>query len=154
VDINGRQRPVVLSRDGVTRSGLDPLRRLVTETSRQAGLSADRAAHLTTAVNEILSNAILHAGGNGDVAISRSDDCLVVEVSDRGTGIPASVSVARPGPEALGGRGLWLAHMLCDQVDISTGADGTRIRLVMLAEPSTDPWQEAVGGHGYRRVED
>ena len=124
--------PVVTRRD-VTVAELESLRRLVRGIGRDAGLSFQRAEELTLAVNEVVTNAIQHATGRADVSISRDESArsLVVEVVDEGNGIPASVTGERPEPVAIGGRGLYLVRRLCDRVHIDTGADGTRVRLVM-----------------------
>jgi anti-sigma regulatory factor (Ser/Thr protein kinase) len=106
----------------------------VTDAACAAGLSPDRVAHLTLAFNEAVTNAIRHATGSALVAISGGRDSLTVQVTDEGSGIPASVDGRRsdPGPEAVSGRGLWLIRRLCDRVDIRTGSTGTCVRLVML----------------------
>jgi anti-sigma regulatory factor (Ser/Thr protein kinase) len=110
------------------------LRQLVTSAAGAAGLSPDRVAQFTVAVNEVVTNAIQHATGVALVAIERARDRLVVQVADEGPGIPTSVAAqpSAPAPDALGGRGLWLVRAFCDQVDIRTGSAGTRVRLVML----------------------
>jgi anti-sigma regulatory factor (Ser/Thr protein kinase) len=112
----------------------------VTEAASVAGLNPDRVAHLTLAVNEAATNAIQHATGSALVVISEARDYLIVEVTDDGPGIPASVSSQgpQPGPGAMNGRGLWLIRKLCDQVEIRTGRAGTRVRLVMLLATSGD----------------
>ncbi|WP_344085559.1 ATP-binding protein [Luedemannella helvata] len=117
----------------MTVAELESLRRLVRGIGRDAGLSLQRAEELTLAVNEVVTNAIQHATGRADVSISRDDaaQTLVVDVVDDGDGIPASVTGERPEPVAIGGRGLYLVRLLCDRVHIDTGAEGTRVRLVM-----------------------
>jgi anti-sigma regulatory factor (Ser/Thr protein kinase) len=115
----------------VTVSGLERLRQLVTHAAHGAGLNKERAARLTLAVNEIATNAIQHGAGVAEVTIRAIDGCVEVDVEDDGSGISADITASRPEPDALGGRGLWLANTLCDRVDIITGQAGTRVRLVM-----------------------
>jgi serine/threonine-protein kinase RsbW len=123
----------VLTRRDVMVAELESLRQLVRGFGRDSGLSSQRAEELTLAVNEAVTNAIQHAKGRADVSISRDDatGSLVVDVIDDGAGIPESVTSERPDPMAIGGRGLYLVHLLCDRVHIDTGSGGTRVRLVM-----------------------
>jgi anti-sigma regulatory factor (Ser/Thr protein kinase) len=115
------------------------LRQHVARAAGTAGLTPERIAQLTLAVNEVVTNAIQHATGSALVAVSRARDRLTVQVTDDGPGLPDSVTQERPRPavDSLGGRGLWFVRQFCDQVHIQTGDTGTRIRLVMLlAAPS------------------
>ncbi|MBB2947091.1 anti-anti-sigma factor [Actinoplanes lutulentus] len=38
----------------------------------------------------------------------------------------------RPHPGSIGSYGLWLVRRICDEVDISTGPDGTTVRLALI----------------------
>jgi anti-sigma regulatory factor (Ser/Thr protein kinase) len=127
----------VLTRRDVTVAELESLRRLVRGAGRDAGLSTQLAEELPLAVNEAVTNAIQHAKGRADVSISRDvvTGALIVDVIDDGDGIPAAVTGERPDPVAIGGRGLYLVHLLCDRVHIDTGSEGTRVRLVMSTHP-------------------
>jgi anti-sigma regulatory factor (Ser/Thr protein kinase) len=107
------------------------VREVLTGVTHHAGIDPDRAARLTLAVNEVVTNAIQHGGGSAEVTIRIAGARVIVEVEDTGSGIPADVTAVRPGPEAMRGRGLWLANELCDEVDVRTGQAGTRIRLIM-----------------------
>jgi anti-sigma regulatory factor (Ser/Thr protein kinase) len=120
---------------------LPRLRQRVTQVAQAAGLDPDRVAHLTLAVNEVVSNAIQHATGSALVAINRACDRLIVQVTDDGPGIPAIVTEKRPQPavDALGGRGLWLVRQFCDQVHIRSSGTGTQVRLVMLLAAERQP---------------
>ncbi|GAA1792475.1 hypothetical protein GCM10009682_13000 [Luedemannella flava] len=123
----------VITRRNVTAAELESLRGLLRGVGSDAGLSAQRTEELTLAVNEAVTNAIQHAHGRADVFISRDERerAIVVEIVDAGGGIPSGVTGQRPAPVEIGGRGLFLVRLLCDRVDIDTGAGGTRVRLVM-----------------------
>ncbi|WP_345635358.1 ATP-binding protein [Rugosimonospora acidiphila] len=115
----------------LTATDLDRVRQAVTSATRHAGLDGDRATRLTLAVNEIATNAIRHGGGSAGIVIRATDGRIEVEIEDSGPGIPPGVTATRPEPEATGGRGLWLADQLCDEMQVRTGPTGTRICLVM-----------------------
>jgi serine/threonine-protein kinase RsbW len=104
-------------------------RRWVKEAARLAGLDQEEADRFTLAVNEIAINAIEHGGGAADITISRENHRVVVVVQDHGAGLTVAVPVALPPPDQPHGRGLWLAHQLCDDVSLDVSDRGTRIRL-------------------------
>ena len=105
-------------------------REFVRERAREAGLPIDRAVDVSVAVSEVLSNAVLHAGGAKSVAVWSQDGRVICEVTDTGPGIPDPlVGYRPPSVGQLSGRGLWIARQLVDLVQISPGPDGTAIRL-------------------------
>ena len=60
-------------------------------------------------------------------------------VTDSGPGIPARClrQPEVPSTYAVGGRGLWLAHQLCDEVTVATGSAGTTIGMrIEFATPA------------------
>jgi serine/threonine-protein kinase RsbW len=83
------------------------------------------------AVNELLTNAVRHGGGAGRVALWQQDDAVVCEVSDSGAGLTDSrpERAARPKADEPGGWGLWLAEELTDTFQLTTGNDGTTVRI-------------------------
>jgi serine/threonine-protein kinase RsbW len=111
------------------------MRLRVAEAARLAGLDRDEADRFTLAVNEIAINAIQHGGGTADITITRENHRVVVVVQDRGTGLPVDLPTALPPPDQPHGRGLWLAHQLCDDVSFHISERGTRIRLSASARP-------------------
>jgi anti-sigma regulatory factor (Ser/Thr protein kinase) len=105
---------------------LRKVRRLVTSTAVASGLPGSRADEVALAVNEIASNAVVHGRLPATLRIWQEDDGLICEVSDTGDGI-ADVLAGQltPAPNRIGGRGIWLARMLCDAVEIRNGVGCT-----------------------------
>jgi anti-sigma regulatory factor (Ser/Thr protein kinase) len=108
---------------------LHELRRAVRVHSGAFGLDPFRVDGTVVAVNEIASNSVRHGGGGGTMRVWRDDDSLVFEVSDRGTVVDHLVGRLKQGPGEIGGHGLWMAHQLCDLVQIRSGDDGTVVRI-------------------------
>ncbi|HWS34183.1 MAG TPA: ATP-binding protein [Actinoplanes sp.] len=98
---------------------------------RAAGLGGDRLDGFVLAVNEVITNVVLHAGGEGRIVLKIENGSVWCVVTDSGPGIPGAYLDGLHTPEAfeLGGRGLWLAHQLCDEVTTATGPIGTSIGL-------------------------
>ncbi|MFI5932027.1 ATP-binding protein [Actinoplanes sp. NPDC051494] len=115
-------------------AALAPVRRAVASWLSRTGMSRDRADDITLAVAEMLGNAVEHGGGGGTVHLSLADRCVRCVISDVGPGLPDRVDrhrASRPGPTAVGGRGLWLAFALCTAVRLSSSALGTRVELIV-----------------------
>ncbi|OJF14168.1 hypothetical protein BG844_11220 [Couchioplanes caeruleus subsp. caeruleus] len=110
------------------------LRHEVQQWAQRNGLTDLALYRFVVAVNEITTNAVRHGGGRGRIELWRAGDRLHCRVSDQGTGLPADRHrPARPGPQAVGGRGLWLASAGIDDLTIDTGRHGTKITLSCLA---------------------
>ncbi len=95
------------------------------------GLLGERLHGFVLAINEIITNVVLHAGGQGRIVLSRTDAAVCCTVTDSGPGIPEQFRRPPAVPEAfeVGGRGIWLAHQLCDDVTMATGPIGTTVEL-------------------------
>ncbi|GID97717.1 ATP-binding protein [Amorphoplanes digitatis] len=95
------------------------------------GALGDRLHGFVLAINEIITNAVLHAGGHGRIVLWGTAGSLWCTVTDSGPGIPERFRHPPEAPEAfeVGGRGIWLAHQLCDEVTMATGPIGTTIGL-------------------------
>ncbi|WP_344518123.1 ATP-binding protein [Paractinoplanes durhamensis] len=106
-----------------------------------AGLVGDRLHGFVLAVNEVITNVVLHAGGQGRVVLWLAGDSAWCTVTDSGPGIPARFLRPPEVPEAfeIGGRGIWLAHQLCDEVTVATGPIGTTIGLRIALPHRTSP---------------
>lgn len=108
------------------------LRHRLGEVMGSLGVEGDRREDFLLAVNEIVTNAVLHGGGAAEVVVGRSDGLLVCEVSDRGRGIDSPlVGYLPPPPNQLGGRGIWVTRQLVDGVDLIGSEGGTTVRLAL-----------------------
>ncbi|MEV6347025.1 ATP-binding protein [Actinoplanes sp. NPDC051851] len=130
--------PILLDRT----FGHDDITVLRHETARllpPVGLSGDRLSGYVLAVNEVITNVILHAGGHGRFLLKVEDGSVWCVVTDSGPGIPDGRrdGTVVPGTDEVGGRGLWLAHQLCDEVTTATGPIGTSIGLRMILKIGT-----------------
>ena len=101
------------------------------------GYDRTQTEDFQTAVTEAVTNAVRHGSPRGDAdqfrvsGYRRPEDAFVVEVADSGPGLPKTdASPAMPAPDALGGRGLPLMHVLADEVAFQSSEAGLRIRLV------------------------
>ena len=98
---------------------------------RYLGLSASQSEDLVLAANEIVTNSVRHGGGEGTLLAWVDGDWVVCEISDRGQITDPLVGRRRPPTDKEGGRGLWLAHQLCDLVQVRSDRGGTVVRLRM-----------------------
>jgi anti-sigma regulatory factor (Ser/Thr protein kinase) len=131
--------PVLLDRS-FGQDDITVLRHEVTARLRPLGLSADRRHGYILAVNEVITNVVLHAGGHGRLVLKLDAGSVWCVVTDAGPGIPGDYLDAPQAPEAfeLGGRGLWLTHQLCDEVTTATGPIGTSIGLRIGLDATPD----------------
>ncbi|RSM48931.1 ATPase [Actinoplanes sp. ATCC 53533] len=107
--------------------GLVTLRHDLERCAAQHGLAGLELYRFVVAVNELTTNAVRHGGGSGQLALWRTADRLHCRVTDRGKGLPAGRLPHRPPPDAVGGRGLWLAHHSVEQLVIDSDGRGTSI---------------------------
>jgi anti-sigma regulatory factor (Ser/Thr protein kinase) len=127
--------PMLVALPPVTVSGVAEVRRRVTEAAREVGLSPDRVASFTVAVNEIVINALEHGGGTAAVTLILRARQLVVEVVDHGTAHwRFSVPAAAPPPDQINGRGLWLATKLADELTVDSDDTHRLVRLTAKAD--------------------
>nr|WP_221379714.1 ATP-binding protein [Actinoplanes polyasparticus] len=120
------------------REDIALVRHEVSARLREAGLAGDRLHGFILAVNEVVTNVVLHAGGAGRLLLWVSGGSAWCSVTDSGPGIPTRFLASPEVPEAfeVGGRGIWLAYQLCDEVTVATGPIGTTIGLrISIATP-------------------
>jgi anti-sigma regulatory factor (Ser/Thr protein kinase) len=108
---------------------LSDVRRFVAHRASAAGLTADRTADLVVAINELVTNSVIHAAGAGGLAVWREGDTLLCEVTDRGTFDRPLAGRVRPSVSQPGGRGLWLVNQICDLVQLRLLRDATVVRV-------------------------
>jgi anti-sigma regulatory factor (Ser/Thr protein kinase) len=117
-----------------TEQTIADLRRIVRNTADTAGLSPDRAEDFTIAVYELLTNAVRHGGGRGHLRLCHTPTLLECQVRDDGTtGAEIKTGHRRPALDSPGGRGLWLAGQLVDELNLRpTRSGGLVISLTMV----------------------
>ena len=123
------------------REEITTVRHEVSRGLAAAGLGGDRLHGFVLAVNEVVTNAVLHAGGHGRIVLWLAAGSAWCTVTDSGPGIPARY-LSRPAAPAafeVGGRGIWLAYQLCDEVTMATGPIGTTIGLRIGLPRRTTP---------------
>jgi anti-sigma regulatory factor (Ser/Thr protein kinase) len=110
-------------------SDLRPVRDAVSRRAEAAVLGYERIHDLVLAVHEITTNSVLYGGGSGALRMWDDSDAFVVEVTDVGHVSDPLVGRLPPDLEHTGGRGLWLAHQLCDLVQVRSSERGTTVRI-------------------------
>lgn len=109
---------------------LHELRQLLSGWAAREAMDSESVEDLVLSVHEIATNSVRHGGGSGMLRLWRTRTSLVCEVEDTGRiEDPASAGALRPGTSPAEGRGLWIAHQLCDLVEIHSGSDGTQVRM-------------------------
>ncbi len=99
--------------------------------SAHVGLTPERTDDLVLAVDEVATNSVRYGGGSGTLRVWIDGDSVVCEIADAGRIVDPLVGRRRPAADALGGRGLWLVHQLCDLVQIRSDGDGSAVRMRM-----------------------
>lgn len=108
---------------------LGGLRSLVSREAARAGLTDTKVAAVVTAVNEVASNSLRHAGGQGRLRIWPTGDTLICEVRDSGHIDEPLVGRRRPDIGEPGGRGLWMVNQLSELVQVRSSSTGTAVRM-------------------------
>jgi anti-sigma regulatory factor (Ser/Thr protein kinase) len=116
---------------GYDRLALGDVRRAVAGRGTEAGLDPARAADLVLAVSEAATNSVQHGGGSGSLRMWTDAGALICELEDRGHVEDPLAGRDVPGHEASGGRGLYIAHRVCDLVQLRSDESGTVVRLHM-----------------------
>jgi anti-sigma regulatory factor (Ser/Thr protein kinase) len=146
--IAGRQ-PALLDRT-FGRGDITVVRHEVSERLGAAGLSEDRLHGFVLAVNEVITNVVLHAGGGGRIVVRVADGSAYCTVIDSGPGIPEHLrsTPAVPATSEVGGRGIWLAYQLCDEVTMDGDAEGTTFELrIRVTQSDGFASPDGVGDH-------
>lgn len=112
---------------------LKVVRHEIEKVAESLGMVQDRVCELLVAAGEAITNAVKHAGG-GSVSLHKTDESIMVVVSDKGPGIPALAlpEVAlRRGFSTTGtlGMGYKIMIQLMDKVYLATDESGTVVGL-------------------------
>ncbi|MEV4539864.1 ATP-binding protein [Asanoa sp. NPDC049518] len=129
---------------GFDAATLVTVRHIVMTMAGRYHLTRDELDDFVVAVNEIMTNAVRHGGGGGELRLWHGGD-LLCEVSDHGQGFdPASYLDGGPAPRPSpsGGMGLWLAQQTSDELTIESGPAGTRIGVHRVLVPTDPPISE------------
>jgi anti-sigma regulatory factor (Ser/Thr protein kinase) len=152
VDQSGLTR-TLLSRS-FTAGHVAPLRHTVAGHAESAGLTDERCQDFVLAVDEVITNAVRHGGGGGHLDVWVTEDVVWFRVSDTGPGINVALPTRPPEPTEPGGRGLWIARQLTDQMMITTGRGGTTVTGgVGLPNPREHDRRAAGYEHGMRSID-
>jgi anti-sigma regulatory factor (Ser/Thr protein kinase) len=130
IDAEGTGLPVLLYQT-FDRGFLTTTRHAVARQLSAAGLHGRAYEDFLLAITEVITNAVMHGGGQGDLRLWRIDGRLHCEVADRGPGSAPErlAGLALPSAHAVGGRGMFLVRQLCADVSIDSGPTGTTVRL-------------------------
>lgn len=101
-------------------------------------LAQERRNDFVIAVNEVVINACTHAAIDY-LRLWHEDDRVVCEVGDVGSGLADPLAGYRqPDVWQTSGWGLWLARQMAHVVEVSTGDEGSRVRLHAIVSPAAD----------------
>ncbi|MEU1751819.1 ATP-binding protein [Micromonospora matsumotoense] len=127
--------PSLLIAEAFDQAQVTELRHSVSSCAHSAGLTGQRLDDFVLAVNELITNAVRHGGGQGWLRLWRRPGELVCEVADHGNGMSEQQldDRSRPAPDTAGGWGLWLARELSDAMEVESGAAGTTVRISAVA---------------------
>ena len=136
--------PSLLLATAFDQAQVTGLRHSVTSCAHGSGLSGQRLDDFVLAVNELITNAVRHGGGQGWLRLWERNGELVCEVADHGPGISERRlrDRDRPAPDTAGGWGLWLARELSDAMEVESGDAGTVVRItaaLATRQPVTGP---------------
>jgi anti-sigma regulatory factor (Ser/Thr protein kinase) len=110
---------------------LHGVRQFAIEQAHGAGVAPKRALDALLAVQEIAANVVAHGPGNGTVRAWRTNGELIYEVRDTGPGLADPLVGHLTLDPALRGepRGLWIARLLSDLVEVRSDGTGLVVRL-------------------------
>ncbi|MFI5497062.1 ATP-binding protein [Actinoplanes sp. NPDC051859] len=115
-----------------TADDLAALRQALRHHAGRAGLNDDALDDLCMAAHELITNALRHGGGYGEVELRRDADTIVCQVIDQGPGFTASPDdLQRPPAHVAGGRGLWLARQLTHHLTLEHRSNGVTASVAM-----------------------
>ncbi|CAM5434375.1 non-specific serine/threonine protein kinase OS=Streptomyces tendae OX=1932 GN=GUR47_05470 PE=3 SV=1 [Streptomyces tendae] len=110
---------------------LPEARRFAIDRAASLGLTGRRLQDAELAVSELITNSVVHGGGDGTVAVWAEAGQVVCEVRDAGRLTDLLVGRRPPERGQIGGRGLLLVHYVADLVRIHTSDEGTAVRFYL-----------------------
>ena len=125
------EEPTVATVELPITGDLRGVRDFVLERARDAGLSGKSLQDTFLAVQEVASNTLAHGAREGTLRTWIQDGELIFEVQDHmsGNGHPVMASLGTEPALLADPRGLWIARLLCDLVEVRSGAGGLVVRL-------------------------
>jgi len=110
------------------------VREFVALRAAQAGIDGPRLADIVLAVDELATNSLRYARGEGSLRTWRENGSLLAEVTDGGHIADPLAGRDLAGPDELLGRGLYLVNQLCDLVQLRSSPDGSVVRVHMRVD--------------------
>ncbi|HKS53504.1 MAG TPA: ATP-binding protein [Pseudonocardiaceae bacterium] len=95
---------------------LTELRQAASGHAARAGLAADRGEDFLLAITEVASNALEHGTPPAAVCWWTTPTSVICQITDNGHFAQPLAGLLPPQTNQRRGRGLWMAHQLCDQV--------------------------------------
>lgn len=115
----------------ITLDDLSLMRHRLAARAIAFGIDDDHTAALVLAVNEVMSNGLVHGEGAVTMRTWTESEDFVCEIRDEGLISDALVGRQRPQLGDPSGYGLWIANELCDLVQLRSGDAGSAVRLHM-----------------------
>jgi serine/threonine-protein kinase RsbW len=131
---SGADQPVVLLSQPFTAETVTDVRHTLAAQVTAVGLTGDDGDDFVLAAHELVTNAVRHGGGSGQVSLRRQGDVLICEVRDRGAGADR-LPVRLPASDVPGGRGLWLAHQLTGTLMLTSLPGGVSAAVSVCLTP-------------------
>jgi anti-sigma regulatory factor (Ser/Thr protein kinase) len=116
---------------GFDAGGLAMTREFVGRYAAESGLGERRTVDLQLAINELITNAVVHGAGRGTLSVWSEPGMVAAEVTDKGRAVQPLAGRVPPAPERIGGRGLALVNYVSDLVRVHTSPAGTTVRLYL-----------------------
>ena len=122
-----------------TVNELANVRQFIRQQAEQAGADPGAVPDIVQAVDELVTNAIVHGyrgrRGTVEIAVDRSGSSLIVRLRDQAppfdpTLLPAPDTDAPLSQRPLGGMGVFLARGLTDSLTYRRTADGNELTLI------------------------
>jgi anti-sigma regulatory factor (Ser/Thr protein kinase) len=122
--------PALLISGPFTNKDLHEIREVAGRQATAWNVHPVAARTLNVVITELVTNVIVHGGGDGRLRLSMRTDSLYCQVADYGPGIARPHTAGwRPPSTAdpFSSRGLWIVRMLCDHLTIDSSHIGTTV---------------------------